>query len=103
MKIIILLLSLFTSLNVFACNDKMVDELVLDRLKMMAKRYDSTKVGTGVTILWGDTRVTSVAIYNGVGGSDGVRVDRMGTIFVNVDTCVVKAKLMGMTDIHELD
>lgn len=47
---------------VLACNDKMVDDLVLDRLKMMAKCYDSTKVGTGQTILWGDTRVTSVAI-----------------------------------------
>lgn len=103
MKFTILLLSLFASLNVFACDDKMVDDLVLDRLKMMAKRYDSTKVGTGVTILWGDTRITSVSIYNGIGGSDGVRIDRMGTIFVNVDTCVVKAKLIGMVDIHDLD
>lgn len=103
MKFIILILALFSSLNAFACNDKMVDDLVLERLKMMAKRYDSTKIGTGVTILWGDTRVTSVSIYNGIGGDDGVRVDRMGTIFVNVNTCVVKAKLIGLMDIHELD
>lgn len=103
MKIIILLVSLLASLNVMACNDKMIDDLVLDRLKTMAKRYDSTKIGTGVTILWGDTRVTSVSIYNGIGGDDGVRIDRMGTIFVNVNTCAVKAKLIGVMDIHDID
>lgn len=103
MKSLIIILSVFTTFSAWACNDKMIDDLVLDRLKTMAKRYDATKVGTGVTILWGNTRVTSVSILNGKGGDDGVKVDRMGTIFVNIDTCVVEAKLIGTIDLHELE
>ena len=103
MKSLLIFLLTFTSINVWACNDKMADDLVMDRLKTMAKRYDATKIGVGVSILWGDTRVTSVSLLNGSSGDDGKKIDRMGTIFINMETCVVKAKLMGIFDTIEME
>lgn len=80
----------------------MADALVLNRLTEMAKRYDTTKVGVGVSILWGDTRFTNVSILHGKGGNDGIKVDRIGTILINMDTCVVKGKLIGMYDVIDV-
>ena len=98
MKLIIFITLGLLSFNAFSCTDQEADAIILNRLGIMAQRYETTKVGVGVSILWGDTRVTSVSILEGVGGNDGKKVDRMGTIFINMDTCVVKAKLMGTFD-----
>lgn len=100
----LLLASLFIgSSGVYACSDVDADQLVLDRTKMMAKRYNAKKIGVGVTMLWGDTRITSISIMDGDGANDGKRIDRMGTIFINMNTCVVKAKLIGVFDTIELN
>jgi hypothetical protein len=102
MKKILLLGLLLATTTAFACTDPDADALVLDRVKMMAKRYSAKKVGVGASILWGDTRVTSISIMDGIGDATGRRVDRMGTIFINMDTCVVKAKLIGLFDTFDL-
>ncbi|MBY0413367.1 MAG: hypothetical protein K2Q18_04350 [Bdellovibrionales bacterium] len=102
MKTITLTVTLLATMNAFACSDQMADDLVLNRVTEMAKRYDTTKVGVGVSILWGDSRITSISILDGKGGNDGIKIDRMGTIFINMDTCVVKAKLIGTFDILDV-
>jgi hypothetical protein len=94
------LVSVFgTTAKAFSCDDKMADDIVLNRVTEMAKRYNTSKVGIGLSMLWGDTRITSISILDGKGGNDGVKVDRMGTIYINMDTCVVKAKLIGTFDV----
>lgn len=102
MKTIALLFLLLGSLHSMACSDPEADDLVLDRTKMMAKRYNAKKIGIGHSLLWGDTRFTNISIMDGDGGNDGVRVDRIGTIVINMDTCVVKGKLIGIYDTIEL-
>lgn len=99
MRLIILLSLCVFSFNAFSCDDKEADTIVLDRLTMMAKRYSTTKVGVGASMQWGDTRITNITILDGVGGNDGVKVDRIGAIYINMDTCVVKAKLVSTYDI----
>jgi hypothetical protein len=98
----IICLTYLTASSSFACTDQMADAIVLNRVTEMAKRYSTTKVGIGHSLLWGDTRMTNVSIHEGVGGNDGVKVDRMGTILINMDTCVVKGKLIGTFDIIDV-
>lgn len=103
MKALIGLMLLMSSLSSYACNDVEADALVLDRTKMMAKRYNAKKIGIGHSILWGDTRFTSISIMDGDGGNTGDRLDRIGTILINMDTCVVKGKLIGIYDTINID
>lgn len=86
----------------FGCDDKMADAIVLNRVTEMAERYETTKLGIGLSMLWGDTRITSISILEGKGGDDGIKIDRMGTIYINMDTCVVKGKLIGTFDILDV-
>ena len=100
-KTVITILLLISSFQAWSCTDQQADAIVLNRLTEMAKRYDTTKVGVGASLLWGDTRFTSITIKEGKGGNDGIKVDRIGTILINMDTCVVKGKLISIYD--ELD
>lgn len=102
MKFLILCALILTTSAAFACDDKMADEIVLNRVTEIAKRYKTTKVGIGHSLMWGDTRFTSISVHEGVGGNDGVKVDRIGTILINMDTCVVKGKLVGTFDIIDV-
>jgi hypothetical protein len=92
MKIFIACTLIFASFSSYACNDVMADDLVLNRAMEMAKRYNAKKVGIGTSLLWGDTRITSISILDGEGG------DRIGNILINMNTCVVKGKIIGIFD-----
>lgn len=103
MKNIFLFILLMVSFNTLACTDQEADDLVVDRAKAMARRYNAKKVGIGfASMLWGDTKVTNITILQGDGGTTGP-VDRIGAIYVNMDTCVVKAKLSSIYDTIDVD
>lgn len=103
MKALLLFVLLLGSFSAVACSDGEADDLVVDRAKAMAKRYNAKKVGIGfATMLWGDTKITNITILEGDGGDDGKKVDRIGAIYVNMETCVVKAKIVSIFDTIEL-
>ncbi|MBP9680551.1 MAG: hypothetical protein KBD76_04015 [Bacteriovorax sp.] len=95
MKALLFLTLLIANVSVFSCDDIQADGLVKDRAMMMAKRYSAKKIGIGVSMLWDNTRITNISIFDGDAGN-GERVDRIGAIYIDMDTCVVKAKLIGM-------
>ena len=99
-------MKMFLSLLVFlgpcltnACDNSTVDTMIEKELYRMAKRYSSQKVGMGVSIQNGQMVTTSIAILEGQGGSDGSKVDRMGTITVDLNKCAVHNTLIGTFDV----
>lgn len=97
MKHILCLIFLMLSFEAFSCTDQEADEIVLDRAKAMARRYNAKKVNIGVaSMLWGDTRITNISIPDG-------DAERIGAIYINMETCVVKAKLVSVFDSIEVD
>ena len=68
----------------------------------MAKRYNSQSVGMGVSITNGKQVTTSVAIFQGKGGTDGIKVDRIGSITVDLEKCEIHSTLIGLFEILEV-
>ena len=90
-------LTLLVAQTAFAiCDNEYVDSITKKQLYVMAKRYNSQKVGMGVSITNGKQVTTSIAIFQGKGGSDGVKVDRIGSITVDVEQCKIKNTLVGL-------
>lgn len=101
MKPLLLLSLLLASFSVYSCDDVEADGLVQDRAMIMAKRYSAKKIGIGVSMQWDNTRITNISILDGDAGN-GERVDRIGAIYIDMDTCVVKAKLIGMFEVLDV-
>lgn len=85
-----------------SCDNETVDSLTEKALYVMAKRYKSEKVGVGVAIQNGTKITTSVAIFQGKGGNDGVKVDRIGSITVDLEKCDIHNTLIGIFDILDV-
>lgn len=84
------------------CDNSTVDSLVEKELYVMAKRYKSEKVGLGVSVQNGATITTSIAIFQGKGGNDGVKVDRIGSITVSLEKCAIHSTIIGLFDTIEV-
>ncbi len=84
------------------CDNETVDGLVEKQLAVIAARYDSKKVGLGVSIQNGNMVTTNIAVFQGKGGNDGIKVDRIGQITVNLDKCQIQSSLVGLFDVIEL-
>jgi hypothetical protein len=84
------------------CDNETVDALVEKQLAVIAARYDSKKVGLGVSIQNGNMVTTNIAVFQGKGGNDGTKVDRIGQITVNLDKCQIQNSLVGLFDVIEL-
>lgn len=99
MKSIFLIAILFFQAAAFAaCDNEYVDSITRKQLYVMAKRYNSEKVGMGVSIENGTKVTTSVAIFQGTGGHDGEKVDRIGSITVDLEKCQIHNTLIGLFD-----
>ena len=94
--------TVFNSAEAPACDNQTVDSLTEKALYAMAKRYKSEKVGLGVAIQNGNKITTSVAIFQGKGGNDGVKVDRIGSISVDLEKCAIHDTLIGIFDILDV-
>lgn len=106
MKFLILVATMFFSFQLHAaptCSDSTVDSLIEKELHVMAKRYNSEKVGLGVSIQNGLMRTTSIAIFQGKGGADGAKVDRIGSITVSLEKCAIHNTLIGLFDTLEVN
>jgi hypothetical protein len=68
----------------------------------MAKRYKASQFGIGTSMQWDTTRITTITIPNGDSGN-GEKTDRIGSIYINMDNCVVEAKLIGIYDTFNVD
>lgn len=86
-----------------ACDYETADSLIQKELVVMAKRYQSKKVGLGVSINNGPSITTSIAIFQGKGGNDGIKVDRIGTITVDLEKCIIHNTLVGIYDVIDLE
>lgn len=103
MKLLLVLSVLFVQSMAFAeCDNETVDSLTEKKLHDMARRYSADKVGMGVSIRNGQKITTSVAIFQGVGGNDGVKVDRIGSITVDVTKCEIDNTLIGTFDLIDV-
>jgi hypothetical protein len=100
-KLILVLITFYISFNTYACTDVEADNLVQNRAIEMAKRYSAKNVGIGVSIIWNNLRATTITIPNGDAGN-GEKMDRIGSIYIDMDTCIVKAKLIGAFDLIEV-
>ncbi|MGZ5280293.1 MAG: hypothetical protein ACXWC9_10140 [Pseudobdellovibrionaceae bacterium] len=101
LKALALMTGLLAVAPTWACDYSTADSMIEKELYVMAKRYDSKKVGLGVSIRNGQAITTSIAIFQGRGGSDGVPVDRIGSITVDLDRCIVYNTLVGTFDVLE--
>ncbi|MBC7464817.1 MAG: hypothetical protein H7256_02395 [Bdellovibrio sp.] len=84
------------------CDNETVDSLTEKALYFMAKRYKSEKVGMGIAIQNGTKITTSVAIFQGKGGNDGVKVDRIGSITIDLEKCDIHNTLIGTFDVLDV-
>jgi hypothetical protein len=104
MKLLFFLSVFFAQTAVFAgCDNSVVDSLTKKALLEMAKRYSSSQVGLGVSIQNGSLVTTIVAVFQGKGGNDGVKVDRIGSITIDLEKCAVKNTLIGTYEILDLN
>lgn len=104
-NILFVFLSVLLLANVtFAeCSNDVADSIVEKKLLEIAKQYNSKKVGIGHTILLGTVRSTDVIVMNGDGGTDGPKVDRIGTINVDTEKCRYKSYLIGVYSTYDLE
>ena len=94
---------LLAQVSAFAiCDNEYVDSITQKQLFAMAKRYNSQSVGMGVSITNGKQVTTSVAIFQGKGGTDGIKVDRIGSITVDLEKCEIHSTLIGLFEILEV-
>lgn len=103
MKLLLPTLLISPTIAFADCDHTVVDSLTRKALTVMAKRYDSKNVGMGVSIQNGNDVTTSVAIFQGRGGNDGVKVDRIGSVTVNLAKCEIKNTLIGTFESITLD
>ena len=95
MKYFLFLTITLSSLTTWACNESDAYSLVEKRLYEMAGWYGSTKVGMGSTIENGDLFTTNVIVFQGDGGTAG-KIDRIGSITVDLKKCIVRNSLISV-------
>ncbi len=95
MKYFLFTLMAVASIKSLACSDSEADSLVEKRLYEMASWYGSTKVGIGSTIENGSMYTTNVIVFQGDGGTAG-KIDRIGSITVDMKKCIVHNSLISI-------
>lgn len=95
MKYFLFISLTLSSLATWACSDSEADSLVEKRLYEMAGWYGSTKVGIGSTIGNGNMYTTNVIVFQGDGGTAG-KIDRIGSITVDIKKCIVQNSLISI-------
>lgn len=95
-KMLFLSVLFFQAIASAECSNEVADSLTRKALFTMARRYHSKDVAIGVSIRNGPHVTTTVAIFNGKIGRDGARVDRIGSVTIDMQKCVVKNTLIGV-------
>jgi hypothetical protein len=105
MKFLFIILIFLQSLAFAAteCDNTTIDSLIEKQTYVLAKRYGSKKVGIGVSIKNETSCTTSIILFDGRGGNDGVLVDRIGTITVDLQKCAVQNSLIGVFETINLN